>query len=125
MFTSANACHTNEEIEALNKMPLLANPLLKFDLSHELEDLRRKESWERETGRSSVAACLASLPASCVWSHIPKPTPIFLRKSNGGVPPAKIHTKSLEISCCALHIDDHRFGFELDRHGIEQGLYFS
>lgn len=23
----------------------------------------------------------------------------------------------------ALHIDDHRFGFELDRHGIEQGLY--
>lgn len=53
MFTSVNACHTDEEIEALNKMPWLANPLLKFDLPHELEDLRRKESWDRETGRSS------------------------------------------------------------------------
>ena len=53
MFTSANACHTHEEIEALNKMPWLADPLLKFDLPHELKDLRRKESWDRETGRSS------------------------------------------------------------------------
>jgi quercetin dioxygenase-like cupin family protein len=53
MFTSANARHTDEEVEALNKMPWLANPLLKFDLPHELEDLRRKESWDRETGRSS------------------------------------------------------------------------
>ena len=48
MFTSASACHTDEEIEALNKMPWLANPLLKFDLPHELEDLRRKESSDRK-----------------------------------------------------------------------------
>src|ERR1017187_10206729 len=29
---------------------------------------------------------------------MPNPTPIFLRKSLGGVPPAKIQTKSLAIS---------------------------
>jgi len=42
--------------------------------------------------------CLASLLASNVISRSPNSTPIFLRKSVGGSPPAKIHTKSLAIS---------------------------
>lgn len=53
MTTNMNACHTDEESKDLNRLPWLANPLLKFDLSQELQELRRKDSWDRETGRSS------------------------------------------------------------------------
>ena len=34
-------------------MPQLASPLLHFNLSEELQTLRRAESWQRGTGRSS------------------------------------------------------------------------
>lgn len=37
----------------LNRLPYLAEPLLQFDLNRELDLLRREDSWERETGRSS------------------------------------------------------------------------
>src|SRR5512146_1293910 len=53
MATSTNACNTNERSDNLNRLPWLANPLLKFDLSQELQELRSKDSWDRETGRSS------------------------------------------------------------------------
>src|SRR5271165_827944 len=49
----------------------------------------------------SVPACLASVLASRVMSRSPRLTPIFLRKALGGLPPAKIQTKSLGISCWA------------------------
>jgi len=37
----------------LNRLPHLANPLLRFNLSDELRQLRSEDSWQRETGRSS------------------------------------------------------------------------
>ena len=37
----------------LNRLPYLAEAWLRFDLDHELALLRRENSWERETGRSS------------------------------------------------------------------------
>ena len=53
MATIANACNKNEKNDSLNRLPWLANPLLRFDLSKELQELRSKGSWDRETGRSS------------------------------------------------------------------------
>ncbi|HLJ89933.1 MAG TPA: hypothetical protein VKZ53_24205 [Candidatus Angelobacter sp.] len=37
----------------MTRLPWLANPQLKFSLTQELQKLRLKESWDRETGRSS------------------------------------------------------------------------
>jgi len=37
----------------LTRLPGLADPVLQFDLSKEIEQLRTKESWGREAGRSS------------------------------------------------------------------------
>jgi len=37
----------------LTRLPGLADPVLQFDLSKEIEQLRTKESWKREAGRSS------------------------------------------------------------------------
>ena len=45
-----------------------------------------------------MEACFTSVLASSVTSLEPNATPIFFRKSLGGVPPAKIQTKSLGIS---------------------------
>lgn len=42
-----------EGSKALNRLPHLANPLLRFNLSEELRQLRSEDSWQRETGRSS------------------------------------------------------------------------
>ncbi len=42
-----------ESSKALNRLPHLANPLLRFNLAEELRQLRSKDSWQRETGRSS------------------------------------------------------------------------
>ena len=39
--------------DALNRLPSLASPLLRFNLSDELLHLREEDSWKRETGRSS------------------------------------------------------------------------
>ena len=47
------ACHSGEGRKVLNRLPQLAEPLLQFDLREELEQLRREDSWQRETGRSS------------------------------------------------------------------------
>jgi quercetin dioxygenase-like cupin family protein len=40
-------------MEALNRLPGLAEPLLRIDFEQELEQLRQADSWQRETGRSS------------------------------------------------------------------------
>jgi len=37
----------------LTRLPGLADPVQQFDLAKEIEQLRTKESWGRETGRSS------------------------------------------------------------------------
>ena len=43
----------SESSKALNRLPYLASPLLRFNLSDELRQLRNEDSWQRETGRSS------------------------------------------------------------------------
>ena len=53
MTANTEACHPGEGSKALNRLPQLAEPLLQFDLREELEQLRRQDSWQRETGRSS------------------------------------------------------------------------
>jgi quercetin dioxygenase-like cupin family protein len=52
-MTRASTCQPGGGKKDLNRLPYLAEPLLRFDLNHELELLRREESWGRETGRSS------------------------------------------------------------------------
>jgi quercetin dioxygenase-like cupin family protein len=53
MATNLSTCHPGDGIEVLNRLPGLAEPLLQIDLDQELQQLRREESWQRETGRSS------------------------------------------------------------------------
>jgi quercetin dioxygenase-like cupin family protein len=53
MSTEFSTCHPGDGIEALNRLPGLAEPLLQIDLDRELQQLRREDSWQRETGRSS------------------------------------------------------------------------
>ena len=36
-----------------SRLPYLAKPVLRFNLSEECEQLRKQDSWQRETGRSS------------------------------------------------------------------------
>jgi quercetin dioxygenase-like cupin family protein len=42
-----------DEGSNLTRLPELGLPLLQFDLAAEIEQLRRQESWQRGTGRSS------------------------------------------------------------------------
>jgi quercetin dioxygenase-like cupin family protein len=53
MATNLSTCHPGEGIEALNRLPGLAEPLLQIDFERELQQLRGENSWQRETGRSS------------------------------------------------------------------------
>jgi len=53
MATNLTTCHPGDGIEALNRLPGLAEPLLQIDLDRELQQLRREDSWQRQTGRSS------------------------------------------------------------------------
>jgi quercetin dioxygenase-like cupin family protein len=53
MATNLSTCHPGDGIEALNRLPGLAEPLLQIDFERELQQLRREDSWRRETGRSS------------------------------------------------------------------------
>jgi quercetin dioxygenase-like cupin family protein len=53
MATDLSICHPGDGIEALNRLPGLAEPLLEIDMQRELQQLRQEDSWQRETGRSS------------------------------------------------------------------------
>src|SRR5580692_7475768 len=53
MTTNLSICHPGDGIEALNRLPELAEPLLQIDLERELQKLRQEDSWQWETGRSS------------------------------------------------------------------------
>jgi quercetin dioxygenase-like cupin family protein len=53
MPTNLSTCHPGDGVEALNRLPGLAEPLLQIDFERELQQLRREDSWQRETGRSS------------------------------------------------------------------------
>jgi quercetin dioxygenase-like cupin family protein len=53
MAMDLGTCHPGDGIKVLNRLPELAEPLLQIDLERELQQLRREDSWQRETGRSS------------------------------------------------------------------------
>ncbi len=53
MATNLSTCHPGDGMEALNRLPRLAEPQLEVDFERELQQLRREDSWQRETGRSS------------------------------------------------------------------------
>ena len=53
MVTKISTCHPGDGIEALNRLPGLAEPLLQINFERELQQLRGEDSWRRETGRSS------------------------------------------------------------------------
>jgi quercetin dioxygenase-like cupin family protein len=53
MNVNESTCHPGDGTKGLNRLPYLAGPLLLFDLQKELQELRREDSWGRETGRSS------------------------------------------------------------------------
>jgi len=55
-----STCHPGDGIEALNRLPGLAERLLQIDLERELQQLQLEDSWQRETGRS--AKTLAKYP---------------------------------------------------------------
>ena len=38
---------------SLTRLPQLANEVIRRNIGHELQDLKRAESWQRESGRSS------------------------------------------------------------------------
>jgi quercetin dioxygenase-like cupin family protein len=53
MVTNLSTCQPGDGIDALHRLPALAEPLLEIGLERELKQLRRADSWQRETGRSS------------------------------------------------------------------------
>ncbi|HWH57894.1 MAG TPA: cupin domain-containing protein [Terriglobales bacterium] len=53
MTADASTCQPGESSKNLTRLPQLAEPLLQFDLLEELRQLRREDSWQRQTGRSS------------------------------------------------------------------------
>ena len=53
MTTDLSVCIPGDGREALNRLPRLADPLLNIDLERELAQLRREDSWQRKSGRSS------------------------------------------------------------------------
>jgi quercetin dioxygenase-like cupin family protein len=53
MAKKTATCRPGEGSMELNRLPHLASPLLRFNLSEEVQQLRQEESWQRETGRSS------------------------------------------------------------------------
>jgi len=60
MATDLSICHPGEGIQALKRLPGLAEPLLQIDMERQLQQLRQEDSWQRETGRSSET--LGSIP---------------------------------------------------------------
>src|SRR5579864_7848976 len=53
MATNLSTCHPGDGVDALNRLPGLAEPLLQIDFERELRQLRLEDSWQRESGRSS------------------------------------------------------------------------
>src|SRR5579863_9337304 len=53
MTTNLCICHPGDGIQALNRLPELAEPVLQIDFERELQQLRQEDAWQRETGRSS------------------------------------------------------------------------
>ena len=53
MTRNPTARKPGQTSKTLNRLPYLANPLLRFNLPDELLQLRNEDSWQRETGRSS------------------------------------------------------------------------
>src|ERR1700674_738267 len=50
MATDLSICHPGDGVEALNRLPGLAEPILQIDMERELQQLRQEDSWPREAG---------------------------------------------------------------------------
>jgi len=53
MKRQESECRPSEGAGHLSRLPNLGSSVLQFDLSKEIEELRKEDSWQRETGRSS------------------------------------------------------------------------
>lgn len=53
MKTKESECRPSEGAGHLSRLPNLGASVLQFDLSKEIEELRKEDSWQRESGRSS------------------------------------------------------------------------
>jgi quercetin dioxygenase-like cupin family protein len=53
MKTRDSECRPSQDTGHLSRLPNLGASVLQFDLFKEIEELRKKGSWDRETGRSS------------------------------------------------------------------------
>lgn len=53
MKTRDSECRPSQDTGHLSRLPNLGASVLQFDLFKEIEELRKKSSWDRETGRSS------------------------------------------------------------------------
>jgi len=51
--TEESQCRPGESAGHLSRLPNLGSSVLQFDLLREIEELRKEDSWQRETGRSS------------------------------------------------------------------------
>jgi hypothetical protein len=49
MNLNDSACYPDDGTSEVNRPRDLAEPLLRFDLQQELQNLRREDSWDRET----------------------------------------------------------------------------
>ena len=105
MNANQSTCHSGDGTKGLNRLPYLAEPLLRFDLAQELRELRRKDSWGRETGRSSKT--LAKYPdfrivlvlmkaATHMDEHGPRPESRFRLSWAGSVSICQRRSRS----CC-------------------------
>src|SRR5436853_5305478 len=46
-------CRPSEGPGHLSRLPNLGSSVMQFDITKEIEELRKEDSWQRETGRSS------------------------------------------------------------------------
>src|SRR5579859_453715 len=101
MATNLSTCHPGDGMEALNRLPGLAEPLLQIDLEHELQQLRQEDSWQRETGRSSKT--LAKYPDLRIVLILMKSgTRMRQHKAEG-----RVSIQLLKGEVC-IHLDDRR-----------------
>lgn len=54
MKTHESECRPSKDTGHLSRLPDLAAEVLQFDLFKGIEELRKQDSWQRETGRSST-----------------------------------------------------------------------
>src|ERR1035438_831014 len=101
MATNFSTCRPGDGIEALNRLPGLAEPLLQIDLDQELKQLRQEDSCQRETGRSSKT--LAKYPDLRIVLILMKSGTRIRQHRAGG----RVSIQLLEGQVC-IHLADRK-----------------